>query len=385
MPSYPSVSETASSLSENVYSGLAARAKEMPGPVYPLHVGDTYREPVLAARAEAQLSGEHARLHNYAPVQGESALLKAIQQRLVVRGGPIESSCLQIMSGATAGLSVVSQALLEPGDEVILPSPYWPLIRGIIAARGAKAVEVPFWTRLGEPNFEPVAALESALSPRTAALYINTPNNPTGQLLPDEILSGVVQLVRSRKLWLFCDEAYEDLYFDERPLTLWTRPELREQAVVCHTFSKSYGLAGARVGYTHGSAAAMKAIRGMQTFTTYCAPRPMQFAALAALNHGAEWLDETRQVYRQSAELVASALDVPRPRSGTFVFFDAAPYFRRGEDLLGFLERCLDAGVLLTPGAACGRDFSTWVRLCFTAVPPDELEQALGRLRGALK
>jgi N-succinyldiaminopimelate aminotransferase len=110
----------------------------------------------------------------------------------------------------------------------------------------------------------------------------------------------------------------------------------------------------------------------------------MQFAAARALAEGDAWLDEARRAYADAARAAAAVASVPAPEAGPFLFFDAAPFFWPGEALDGFLERCLEAGVLLTPGPASGRDFESWVRLCFTAVPPGELRQALHRLGDVL-
>ncbi|MBE7478375.1 MAG: pyridoxal phosphate-dependent aminotransferase [Polyangiaceae bacterium] len=382
MPRPPQTSAATSSLSDRVYGALLDEAKRRPGPVHLLNVGDTYLEPLPAARAEAQLAAEHPRLHNYAPVQGEPALLDAIQERVErVHGVALERPNLQVMSGATGGFTVVATALLEPGDEVLLLSPFWPLIRGIVESRSARAVELPFYTRLGEPGFDAEALLESAITPRTVAVYVNTPNNPTGRVLAPEVADAIARVVTRRNLWLWCDEAYEELWYGAtRPKALWARDDLGERAIACHTLSKSHALAGARIGYTHGPASVMPAIRGAQTFLTYCAPRPLQFGGARALAEGDAWVESTRRLYAETGRRAASALGLPPPEGGTFFFFDASRYFRAGEDIQAFLRRCLDAGVLLTPGAASGKDYESWARLCFTAIPPAELEDALGRL-----
>jgi N-succinyldiaminopimelate aminotransferase len=386
MPRHPSVSATTSDLSDRVYSALARRARAMPGPVYPLHVGDTWLEPLPEARAEAQRTAEHPRLHNYAPVQGEPILLDAIRARLAARAGrKIDPECIQVMPGATAGLATVVAALLEPGEEMLLPSPFWPLVRGMVASRGCVPVEVPFYTRLHEPGFDPEEALERAVTPRTAALYLNSPNNPTGRILRDETASAVARVARRHDLWVLTDEAYEDLVHGAPGRPLWLHRDLAGRAVATHTVSKSYALAGARVGWTHGPPEAMEAIRAVQTFTQYCAARPMQLAAARAIAGGEGWLADARRAYGEAGRRAAAAVGIPAPEAGTFLFFDAAPFFHPGEGLGGFLERCLEAGVLLTPGPACGRDFGTWVRLCFTAVRPDDLARALERLSGALR
>lgn len=386
MPRPPQTSAATSSLSDRVYGALLDEAKRRPPPVHLLNVGDTYLEPLPAARAEAQRTADHPRLHNYAAVQGEPALLDAIIARTErVHGVALDRQNVQVMPGATGGFTVVATALLEPGDEVVLLSPFWPLIRGIVASRSARAVELPLYTRLGESSFDPEAALEAVITPRTVAVYVNTPNNPTGRVLDDAVVGAIARVVERHNLWLWCDEAYEELWYGSaRPAALWARADLRERAVACHTLSKSHALAGARVGFTHGPASTMPAIRGAQTFLTYCAPRPLQIGAARALAEGDAWVESTRQLYIAASRQAAAALGVEPPAGGTFLFFDARRFFRDGEDIHGFLRRCLDAGVLLTPGAASGADYESWARLCFTAVPPDQLTDALERLRRAL-
>jgi len=366
-----------------VYSQLAQRACAKNAEVYPLHVGDTYRDPVPAARAEQQLSREHPGLHKYAPVQGEPRTIDAFLDYVQARHGEtLDRELVQVMSGATAGLSIVCQVLLEPGDEVLLPSPFWPLSRGIIATKGAVPVQVPFYTRLDEPGFDAEAALENAVTERTVALYVNTPNNPSGRVLSEPTVAAMLRVAKRHDLWLFCDEAYEEIYFDrEPPGAVWKRPEVRDRAIAFHTLSKTYGFAGARIGFTHGPRSVMGAVRGMQTFHTYCAPRPMQFGAVGALRRGGTWVEESRALYRDAGYLAADALGVSRPNGGTFLFLDVSGLIEPGaEDCGAFLERCADQGVLLTPGRSCGEDYARWVRLCFTSVPPARLEAALEKL-----
>jgi N-succinyldiaminopimelate aminotransferase len=383
---FPSVSPASVGLSDTIFSALVSKARGRPGPIYPLHVGDTYLEPLLASRAEAQLTRDHPRLHNYSSIQGEPVLLDAVQNYLQrISGEVVDRECVQIMCGATAGLSVVSEALLDPGDEVLIPAPFWPLIRGIVSSRCAVPVEIPFFDQLGRPYFDAEAALETAVTRRTSALYVNTPNNPTGCVLPDPVLAAIARVARQHDLWVIADEAYRELAYDPSSTPpIWTRPDFRDRVIATHSLSKSYALAGARVGFTHGPRRAMQAIRGVQAFQTYCAPRPMQFGAARALTEGAAWLADARQRYIEAGRAAAKALGLPPPQGGTFLFFDARPHFHNGEALDGFLERCLDAGVLLTPGTACGRNYGTWVRLCFTSVPPTDLEQAVERLKRVL-
>lgn len=383
MPRFPNISPYAHAVSDRVYSTLAERARAKNDVIYPLHVGDTYREPIEAARAEHQLSSEHSGLHKYAPVQGEPSLIDAFLEFVTRRHDvSLDPSRVQVMSGATPGLNVVTQVLLEPGDEVLLPSPFWPLSRGVIATKGAIPVEVPFYTRLDEPDFDAEALLESQVTERTAALYINTPNNPTGRVVPEPVVDAMFRVAKRHDLWVLCDEAYEEIYFgSSTPTAVWKHPDIRDRAIVFHTLSKTYGFAGARVGFTHGPEGVMAAVRGMQTFQTYCAPRPMQFGGIQALRHGEPWVIESRAQYETAGKKAAAALGVRAPEGGTFLFVDVGALLAADdEDCMPLLERCADRGVLLTPGHACGEHYAKWVRLCFTAVDPVQLDEALERL-----
>jgi N-succinyldiaminopimelate aminotransferase len=386
MPRFPQPATTSEGLSDRVYSALAARARGAAGPVHPLHVGDTWRDPPPAARCEALRLEEHPRLYGYAPIQGEPALLEAVRARLRARHGlAVDPEDLQIMPGATTGLAVVLSALLDPGDELLLPSPFWPLIRGMTTARGCGVAEVPFFTRLDEPGFDPEAALERAVTPRTAAIYVNDPHNPTGRVLPPAAAEAIARVARRHDLWVIADAAYAELAYGPPRPAFWLRGDLAERMVVTHTMSKTWALAGARVGFTHGPREAMARVRGVETYLSWDAARPMQRLAVRALETGDAWLEETRRLYADAGAAAARAVGVAAPEAGTFLFVDVAAHLAPGEGLDGLLERCLEAGVLVTPGPACGKDFLTHVRLCFTAVPPAVLEDALERLSGVLR
>lgn len=387
MPRPPAFSPHTETLSSRVFSGLAAKAAGLRAAgetVHVLSVGDTYEEPPEAARVDALRSQDLEGIHKYAPPPGIPSLLDAIGERTEQLGRRVPRERLQVMSGATAGLSVISETILDVGDEVLLPSPFWPLIRGIIAKRGAVPVQVPLFHALSEMDLE--AELEARVTERTVALYVNTPHNPTGAVAGEAALDALVRVATRHDLWLICDEAYQDLIFAPAPAPLWTRDDVQDRYVACHTLSKSYGMAGARVGYAHGSEAASHVLRGVQTFSTYCAPTPMQVAAERAIRTGDEFLARRRELFATAGRETAEVLGVDPPEGGTFLFFDAQPYLREGEsDSLAFLDRCLEAGVLMTPGSACGADFPTWVRICFTSEPLDRHRDALERLATVLR
>ncbi len=314
MPRFPTPSNTTHSLSAGVFSALAERARGHQGKLYPLHVGDTWREPWEGARAEHQTTAETPLLHTYAPVQGEPKLLAAARAKAEARSGrTIDPEAMCVVSGATSGISVVAQTLLDPGDEVLLPAPFWPLVRGIIASRGAVPVQVPLWHRLREPGFDLEATLEAAVTQRTVALYMNSPHNPTGAVLSADEAAAFARVAKRHDLWVISDEVYEDLWFgDAPPEPLWARDDLFDRAIVVHSLSKAYGYAGARIGYAHGPLAVMKAVRATQTYQVYCSPRPMQLGAAKVLTHGDAWLAETRALYKEAAFATRARSGWPR-------------------------------------------------------------------------
>ena len=366
MPRFPATSRAAATVTDSVYTTLASRAAAAGRAGRPLHVGDTYLEPPAVARAEALRTADHPGLHRYAPVQGLPGLLRAIQDRIRARAGwEVALDDLQVMAGATAGLNVVAQVLFEPGDELLLPAPFWPLARGLAEVRGARAVEVPFFTELSDPNFDPEAALERAVTDRTVAVYVNTPHNPTSRVLPDDVLCAIGRVAKRHDLWVLADEAYQDLWLGEdAPQPIYTRPDFAGRTIASHTLSKSYGYAGGRVGYTHGPSEVMRKVRGMQTFMTYGAPTPMQIGAARALLEGDGFLAECRERYGRAGAAAAKTLRVAAPEGGTFLFANVSHLVGDAVDSTPLLERCADVGVLLTPGQVCGQRYEKWVRLC---------------------
>jgi N-succinyldiaminopimelate aminotransferase len=381
------MSDATRGLTSSVYTTLSALAKENAPEVFALNVGDTYLLPPACARVESLRTADLPGLHNYAEVRGEPALLDAICVDLEARGRAVARERLQVTAGATSGLDLICRTLLSPGDEVIVLAPFWPLVRGIVSATGARAVEVPFFTRLDEHGFDLTRTIADAINERTVAIYVNSPHNPTGAMLRSPEIDALAQLCEAHDLWLLCDEAYEALYFDAPPSAVWQHPKLDPRALVAHTLSKSHGLAGARIGYVHGPAEVMSRLSGLQTFTTYCAARPMQIAASRALTFadGQAFPAELRALYKHACELAADALGVPAPKSGTFLFFDTRPYLREGESSHALLERAARAGVVLTPGQATGNAFADYARLCTTCVPPDTLARAMEILSRVLR
>jgi aspartate/methionine/tyrosine aminotransferase len=387
MPKAPELHPRVRELRASVFAVLAEKMATVPGRIYPLHIGDTYRLPPAAALCSEPRNTEPAGLYTYGHPFGMPALLEALARKMRERSSMpwVHSADVQVTCGATHALFCATQALVGPGDEVIVLSPFWPLIVGIVQCSGASVVQVPFHSALLEdPAADPVALVEPYLTERTAAIYLNTPNNPSGQVLTRTQLEALSDLCCSRGLWALSDEAYEDYLYDGREhVSLGSLPGMAERTVSVYTFSKSHALSGLRVAWAVAPRAVMEPLRKIANHSVYNTPVVAQRAALAALEHGAGWMAESRAAYQQAADLVRTRLKgrFHPAQGGAYVFYDT-----RGlaEDVWAFIDRALSVGVSLAPGRAFGQDYADHVRLCFTAVPLEDLGEAVDRLSSIL-
>ncbi len=374
MPRPPHVTPAVAAMPGAVYSPLGDRIAQREGPVYALHVGDTWRDPFVGGRMQDLEQTAHPGINRYTATQGIAPLVDAIVEKVRARNRiRCERDQVLVTGGATAGLANVVGSIAAPGDEILILAPFWPLIRGIVQSVGATPVEVPFFDRIDSLDAA-LAAVEAQRSERSIALYVSTPSNPTGRVLPESWLAALAEWAQRHDLWLLADEVYEDvLYRGEHVSLARFAPE---QTITSFSFSKSYGMAGYRVGYIVGPRDVVACAHKLHTHSTYCAAAPAQFAALAALRDGAAWLVETREHYRRAGADAAQVLGLPAPEGSTFLFLDVQGRLdERG--MLGFLEDVFEDGVVLAPGASSGRDYEGFARLCYTAAPPAEVATAV--------
>jgi len=360
-----------------VYSPFADRIADHPGPLAPLHVGDTWRDPFVGARAEDQSSESIARLHAYCDTRGIPPLVEAIATKLRKKNG-LEHGAEEILvtAGATGGLSTLAGAALSPGDEILILAPFWPLIRGIAQSFRATPIEVPFFDRV-ETREQAVEAIETRISPRSRVLYVSTPSNPTGRVLPAEWLEAMADVARRHDLWIFSDEVYEDyVYAGEHVSIARFAPE---RTVSVFSFSKSYAMAGQRVGYLAGPRAIVDEARKIGTHLYYHAPVVGQYSALAALERGATWLEANRIEDGDVGRRAAESLGLAAPCGGTFLFLRVDDKLD-GRGLGGYLEDAFERGVLVAPGGSCGEEYGGWVRISFTAARREVVLEATAKL-----
>ena len=377
----PPLAAATKSMPGAVYSPFADRMAERSGPIYPLHVGDTWRDPFVGARSEDIHSADHPRLHAYGNTRGLPELVECVGEKLRKRNDLDHSSEeILISAGATGGLASLAGAALSPGDEVLILAPFWPLIRGIAQSFRATPIEVPFYDRVATLE-EAVSAVESRITSRSRVLYVSTPSNPTGRVIPGDWLEALAQMARRHDLWIFSDEVYEDyVYAGEHVSMARFAPE---RSVSIYSVSKSYAMAGQRVGYLAGPESIVSEARKIGTHIYYHAPIVGQRTAIAAIEGGDQWIENARGEYRDTGAKVAAQLGLPAPDGGTFLFLDVrARLDDRG--MYGLLEDCFAQGVLVAPGQSCGEVYENWIRLSYTAAPPDQVLEAAVRLARVL-
>jgi N-succinyldiaminopimelate aminotransferase len=359
-----------------VFSPIAHHLR-VPGNLCPLHVGDTWLDPFPGARMEDLRVADHPGLHRYCETRGLPALVDAIVEKVRTRNAiPCERESVVVTAGATGALGAALGAIASPGDEVLILAPFWPLIRGIVGAFRATPVEVPFYDCV-ESAADAIAALNARVTPRTIALYLSTPSNPTGRVLPRDWLEAIAGWAERAGVWLLSDEVYEDYVYRGEHVSIGSLAPERTLSVF--SFSKAYGMAGNRIGYVVAPAEAATQLLKISTHTFYHAPTSGQVAALRALRDGAGWVDSARDAYREVGNATSALLGIEPPQGSMFHFVNVAKRLdERG--IWGFLEDCVQDGVALAPGPSCGTDYTSWVRLCYSAAPPDSVLAAVQRL-----
>ena len=377
MPRPPDVTATVAAMRGSIYSPDAGRDAAASAPACPLNIGDTWLEPFEGGRMEDLSANDYPELHRYTATRGIPPLIDAIVEKVRDRNGlTCERESVMVTAGATGGLCCAVGMLAAAEEEVLILAPFWPLIRGITQIFRAKPVEVPFFDRVDSAEAA-VAAVREHLSPKSVALYISTPSNPTGRIIPEDWLQALAELARSENLWLLSDEVYEDYVYAGRHVSIGRFAS--ERTISAYSFSKAYGMAGNRTGYLVGPPEAIAQAEKIATHSFYSAPTAGQVAGLRALQGGQPWVDRARESYRLAGAAAAAELGLPAPQGSTFLFVEAtAALDERGIE--GLLADCLEDGVAVAPGASCGQDYATWLRLCYTSAPPAEVGVAISKI-----
>jgi len=286
--------------------------------------------------------------------------------------------------GAIEGLSSAVMAVIDPGDEVILPSPtYSTHIRQVVIASG-KPVLVP--TIEEEGFILDIDAIKDAITPRTKAILYCSPSNPAGTVFSEEQLRQLAEIALEHNLMVITDEAYEYFTFDDhRHFSIASIKEMRKNAISCFTFTKTYAMTGWRVGYLHADREIIPQISKAHIPFAICAPVVSQYAALAALSGPQDCVSRFRQHYLEMRNLMCERLDrissvfeYHRP-GGSYLMFPRI-LAEGGDDSATFCKKLLrEARVSTTPGVAFGPTGEGHLRLSF-CVSEDEINKAFDRM-----
>ncbi len=370
------LSRSAQTLRPSVFATLAERMKQLPPDHLPLHIGDTFRKPPEEARLENITWQQDERLYKYSHPFGNADLLEALLEKVRVKNG-LEAglSCLQVSCGATGGLAAAASTLFDPGDEVMVLAPFWPLILGILRTAGAAPVQVPFSSHLwNQPDFDIVSLLTQHRTNKTRGLYFSNPNNPDGLVYSPQQLQQIADFAVANGLWVVSDEAYEDyLYEGNKHISIGSLPEMRERTVTVFTFSKSYAMAGLRLGYVVSPAEVSPALRRVNNHKIYNLSSAVQQSGLAAVRHGDQFLEESKALYQPARDALFEVCQewAPRPDGGGYVFLR----LDSEEAAWSLIHRALDQGLCLAPGEAFGEAYKDCIRVCFTSVPLEQVRR----------
>jgi aspartate/methionine/tyrosine aminotransferase len=336
-------------------------------------------EHVVDAAHEAARTG-HTR---YAPNAGLPELREALADKVTRRNGyEARPDQIVVTQGGIQALHLVLSALLEPGDEVLLPDPAWPNFRMIAHLLGSRAVSYPL---VAKGDFLPrLEDLERLVTPRTRAILVNTPSNPLGTVVPRELLETLLAFARQRSLWFVSDEVYDEVVFDDAFVSAGAVADPGDQLVSVYSFSKVYAMTGWRVGYLVAPPDLARLLTGMQEPIVSCVNTPAQLAALAAVTGPQDVVREMRESYRERRDELLEVLDrgnLPssQPSGAFYVWTDVSAANVPSMDFArSLIER---EHVAVAPGSAFGDLGEGYVRLSLASSRDDLLDGASRLIR----
>lgn len=346
--------------------------------VIPLQVGDPdFATP--QSIMDVALKAMQAGLTHYGPSQGFLDLRRAAALKLHRDNGVDYDPETEILvtHGGIHAFYTAMQAILNPGDEVLVPDPTWATHANMAVMLRGNVIRVP---ALAENGFLPsFADWEHALTPRTRVIVINYPSNPTGAYPSREYLQKLQDFAAAHHLWVVSDEVYENLFYGEKPTCAAAFPDAKERTLLVHSLSKTYAMTGWRVGYLAAPAPVIEnALKAGQISITCVAPFIQKAAAFALIDSGVQQaILEMRAAYSRRRELVLrvsreleSEKVLVTPPMGAFYFFLDLRALKMTS--LEICERLLiDAGVGLVPGAAFGEQGEGFVRMTIAASDED--------------
>ncbi|MCP3951754.1 MAG: pyridoxal phosphate-dependent aminotransferase [Desulfobacterales bacterium] len=360
------------------FANLVAKLRQKGERVISLAIGEPH-DPVAAGIVSATRKALQAGHTRYSAVPGLDELRAAIALPLPHH----QTENVIITNGSKQALFSIFQVICNPGDEVIIPLPCWVSFPEQVKLAGGKPVMVRT-----ENHQLDLAALEQAVSRRTRAILINSPNNPTGAVYPEQDLESIATLARDRDLFIVSDEAYARFVYDNRPFTSLTCFRgLQDRVIATGSFSKSFNMTGFRIGYAIGPAAVITAMANLQSHLAGNVCTFAQHGALAALR-GCRAADDrhVREHFQKKRDtayaLTRELFDCVKPRGAFYLFPDISRLLRNGQTATDFaIDLLTGAKVAVMPGETFGVE--NHLRISF-AVSDDDLAEAFVRIRKLL-
>ncbi len=363
-----------------------------------LDQGDVSFDAPDSVKAALRKAVDENRTH-YVQTTGIPPLIDLLVTKLRDRNGiPIGGAeDVMVTSGGIHGVFAVCQALLEPGDEVLVPDPEWPPAQGNVACAHGVPVGYPLHASRGwRPDVEELRRL---VTPKTRAIYVNSPNNPTGGVLTRSDLQAIADLAIERNLWVISDEAYEDVVFEGDQISIASLPGMYARTIPLYTFSKTYAMTGLRLAYLAVADAVIRdRVRKMLFYTVSNTSSLIQYAGIGALAGSQDVVAEYRQelaarrdIFYAGIRTAAGGVLSGTPPAGAFyAFLKVDPAWRSpladapaslSWAMTEFLIKRGRIGCI--PGADFGPHGEGYVRFCF-ARERAEIDGALASMREIL-
>lgn len=335
--------------------------------------------PILQAGIDALEQGETHYTSNAGILELREALAEHLNRRYNLDYNPLSE--LVITVGVSEALYLALNAVIEPGDEVIIPTPCFVSYQAEVILAGGVPIELP--SRVEDDFQLDPEKLAAAVTPRTKVILIGYPNNPTGAVATRQVLEELGRIAEQHDLVVISDEIYDRLVYDFEHISFASLPGMKPRTITLGGFSKDYAMTGWRVGYAAAPAEILQGLLRIHQYTIMSAPTASQLAALAALQNGDDHVEAMRQQYNRRRELIVNGLndlgmETFEPRGAFYAF----PSVRiSGMDDETFAQRLLDEEkVAVVPGSAFGAGGEGFVR-CSYATAYEEIEEALHRMR----
>lgn len=356
---------------------LSLSLSQRGGCAYPMHIGDSHLPPPPAFLAAMESRLGQTKMFRYALPGGLPELRESLASRHSSwMGVRLETNQVLISNGATEAIAATVNLTMAPDDRAMLLSPCWPLIRGQVRQFGCEVEEVPFFEGGKAPSPDRIKEiLRDHHKPRTRLIYLASPNNPDGAILDPQALGTIIEFAIEHTLWVISDEVYEEqVYEPGRFVSAHTVAPTYERLVSVHSFSKSMGIPGIRVGYLIAQPKVTERLGRELQNMTYCVPSLWQYGCLAALDD-LSFFERQAEVFNDARVRTARALRIPPPDGSIYHFIKV-----RGESASIAESLLREMDVALAPGEVGGSNYGSWLRLCFTSLPPDQAESGAARV-----